>query len=66
MDYTTSERLKEELPGWLEPLGACLAVLAAVILPQALELWCPALHDALGLLAIATFFGGFTWFLTRG
>lgn len=61
MDYTT---FRDELLGWLEPLGAGLAVVAALVVPQALDLWCPALLDALGLLVGATFVGGIAWILT--
>ena len=62
MDSTT---LRDELLGWLEPLGAGLAVVAALVLPQALELWCPALLDALWLLVGSAFMGGIAWLLTR-
>ena len=62
MDSTT---LGDELLGWLEPLGAGLAVVAALVVPQALELWCLALLYALGLLVGATFMGGIAWLLTR-
>ena len=62
MDSTT---LRKELLGWLEPLGAGLAVVAALVLPQALELWCPALLDALWLLVGSAFMGGIAWLLTR-
>lgn len=61
MDSTT---FMDELLGWLEPLGAGLAVVAALVVPQALDLWCPALLDALGLLVGATFVGGIAWLLT--
>lgn len=61
MDSTT---FMDELLGWLEPLCAGLAVVAALVVPQALDMWCPALLDALGLLVGATFVGGIAWLLT--
>lgn len=63
MDYTT---FRDELLGWLEPLGAGLAVVSALVVPQALDLWCPALLDALGWACASGFFIGLpVWFLTR-
>lgn len=65
MTVMDSSTVWDEVLGWLEPVGAGLAVVAMVALPQLLDAACPLAVDVLGALSVLAGLCGLVWFLTR-